>query len=407
MKSRLRPIILAGGVGKRLWPLSTETNPKQFIPIFKDYSLFDLTLQRINNSLFKKPIVVTSERYLEQTLEAFKRTGLEPSMIVLEPESKNTFAAISLAVSLSKNKPTDNFIVVPSDHYISMNKEFYISCKKAIKNIKNHGLHLFGVKPEYPSSEYGYIKVLKENTKQGIRFFEKPDYKKARKLIKQGDVFWNSGIFIFSGKWLLNKIIDIDFDFLTNIKKAIERGKTQGNLFYPEKNSFKKIKPISFDKGFVEKIKSISMIILDAGWTDLGSWAALRAHHDMMPNSLYQDLINSRIERPWGFFEILMENRSSKVKLLKVMPDQKLSLQRHKLRSETWYVIKGRAKVTRENEKFTLEVGDSVIIERNQIHSLENVESYPLEIVEIQTGEYFGEDDIIRIEDMYGRADLH
>ena len=403
MSKEFRPIILAGGIGKRLWPLSTESRPKQFIPIFKDLSLFDLTLQRINNSLFKNPIIVTSERYLKQIQDSFERTGLKPSLIVIEPESKNTFPPIIAASILSNKELKDEkFIAMPSDHYISNNQNFYKTCKKTLKTNKEN-LFLFGVKPEYPSQEYGYISRLKDR----IEFIEKPSTEIAKRLFKQRNIFWNSGIFIFSGKWLLNKITDIDFDFLTNIKKAIERGKTQGNLFYPEKNSFKKIKPISFDKGFVEKIKSISMVILDAGWTDLGSWAALRAHHDMMPNSLYQDLINSRIERPWGFFEILMENRSSKVKLLKVMPDQKLSLQRHKLRSETWYVIKGRAKVTRENEKFTLEVGDSVIIERNQIHSLENVESYPLEIVEIQTGEYFGEDDIIRIEDIYGRADLN
>ena len=149
------------------------------------------------------------------------------------------------------------------------------------------------------------------------------------------------------------------------------------------------------------------MIPLDAGWLDLGSWVSLRALDANQVPSFYGDSSIPRIERPWGFFQILMETSSTKVKLIKVMPKQKLSLQKHKFRSETWYVIKGRAKVNRENEKFTLELGDSIIIEKGQVHSLENVESEPLEIVEIQTGEYLGEDDIVRLEDMYGRADLH
>ena len=406
MQRNFRPIILAGGVGKRLWPLSTESNPKQFIPIFKDLSLFDLTLQRINNNLFKKPIVVTSQKYLEHVYKAFERTGLKPSLIVLEPESKNTYSAILLASLLAhKEKKEDKFIVMPSDHYISNNKSFYKSCKKSLEGHKGT-LNLFGISPEYPTSEYGYIRFNEDNSKK-IEFIEKPTPQKARELINNTNVYWNSGIFIFEKDWFVNQSKNLDPIFFNKIKASVKEGKKEKNLFYPESISFSSLKQDSFDHGFVEKCKDISMTKLDAGWSDLGSWVSLMALESNQSHSFYGDELSSRIERPWGFYQILMETDSSKVKLIRVMSHQKLSLQKHKYRSEKWFVVQGRAKVTRENEKFTLELGDSISIEKKQVHSLENIESFPLEIIEIQTGDYLGEDDIVRLEDIYGRADLH
>ena len=406
MSKKLRPIILAGGVGKRLWPLSTEYNPKQFIPIFKDLSLFDLTLQRVNNSLFKKPIVVTSEKYLKQISKAFERTGLKPSLIVLEPESKNTYSAITIATLLSNEElGKDRLIIMPSDHYISNNINFYQACKNALKEDKE-GLYLFGIKPEYASSEYGYIS-FDEGSSKKIEFIEKPNAKKVKKLLASNKVYWNSGIFIFGKSWFINKSRHLDPAFFKKIDSSAREGRQRGNLFYPENISFSSIKPISFDRGFVEKCEDISMIKLDAGWSDLGSWVSLMKLESNQAPSLYCDESTLKTERPWGFFQVLMETNSSKVKLIRVMPKQKLSLQKHQYRSEKWFVVQGKAKVTRENEKFTLELGDSISIEKEQIHSLENLGSSPLEIIEIQTGDYLEEDDIIRLKDIYGRADLH
>jgi len=403
MSTKLRPIVLAGGIGKRLWPLSTESRPKQFIPIFKELSLFDLTLQRINNSLFKKPVIVTSERYLKQIQNSFERTGLKPSLIVLEPENKNTFPPI-IAASILCNKELkdEKFIAMPSDHYVSNNQNFYKTCKKTIKSNKEN-LFLFGVKPEYPSQEYGYISQVKDK----IEFTEKPSAEIAKRLFKQENIFWNSGIFIFGKDWILNKSKEIDSINFKRIKEATKKGEKLGNLFYLKDSHFTKIEALSFDKGFVEKCNDITMLPLDAGWTDLGSWVSLRALEENQLPSIYEDTLDTKIERPWGFFQILLETSSTKLKLIKVMPKQKLSLQKHKFRSERWHVIKGRAKVVRDNEKFTLELGDTIDIEKSQTHSLENIEDDPLEIVEIQTGEYLGEDDIIRLEDIYGRVNLH
>jgi mannose-1-phosphate guanylyltransferase/mannose-6-phosphate isomerase-like protein (cupin superfamily) len=406
MSKKLRPIILAGGAGKRLWPLSTEYNPKQFIPIFKDLSLFDLTLQRVNNSLFKKPIVVTSQKYLKQVSKAFERTGLKPSLIVLEPESKNTYSAITLAALLSNEElGKDKLIIMPSDHYISNNMNFYQACKNALKG-DNEALYLLGIKPEYNTSEYGYISFDEGSTKK-IEFIEKPNTKKVQELLANNKVYWNSGIFIFGKSWFINKSRKSDPVFFKKIEASIKEGRQKGNLFYPEDISFSSITPISFDYGFVEKCKDISMIKLDAGWSDLGSWVSLMSLDSNQAPSFYGKELSSRIERPWGFYQVLMETDTSKVKLIRVMSHQKLSLQKHQYRSEKWFVVQGRAKVTRENEKFTLEIGDSINIEKKQVHSIENTESSPLEIIEIQTGDYLGEDDIVRLKDIYGRADLH
>ena len=409
---KIRPIILAGGIGKRLWPFSTEDNPKQFIPIFKDLSLFDLTIQRVNNNLFKKPIIVTADRYLDKIIASTEKTGLDAELIVLEPQGKNTYPAITLATALCINKLKDEcFIVMPSDHYISKNKKFYTSCRLSMKEMGNNKLVIFGVKPDFPSDQFGYI--LSSGEKGSIvkikEFIEKPDNKKTKILFTRANIFWNAGIFAFNGNWFLNEVRESNKTFLKNVVRSLALGSFEGNIFKPHAKSFEKIEKISIDKALIEKSKNVYMTPLEVGWSDLGSWASLSAFHrnPSSPVSLYKENHKEKIERPWGYFEVIMENKFSKIKLIQVMPGQKLSLQRHKYRSETWHLIQGKAKVTRGEEKFTLELGDSVNIARNQIHSLENPENIPLEIIEIQTGEYLGEDDIVRIEDIYGRADLH
>ena len=410
---KLRPILLAGGVGSRLWPLSTEDRPKQFIPIFKEFSLFDLTLQRLNKSkLFKKPIIVTSERYLAQVNDSLLRTGIEAERIILEPEAKNTFPAITMAIILALEKDkSENFIVTPSDHYISINKNFHDCCLLARSNLDKDGLILMGIAPKHPSKDYGYILTNPQETKfKSVQdFIEKPDLEKSKKLIKNPNVYWNAGIFIFNGAWYLNNLNSINSHALKEILKVIKKGTVESDCFYPSSILFNKLGKISFDKAFVEKIESSFMVELNAGWSDLGSWSALSALQRDPSSSmtLYSEGSYDRAEKPWGYFETLMETNTSKVKLLCVLPGERLSLQKHKHRSETWYVVHGIAKVTKDKERFTMETGDSVIIEKNQLHRLENLGDIPLQIIEVQTGSYFGEDDIIRIEDNYGRVDLH
>ena len=410
---KLRPIILAGGTGTRLWPLSTKHKPKQFLPFFGEYSLFDLTLQRLNQeNIFNKPIIVTSKNYMGYVEDSITRTGVEPEKIILEPCSKNTFPAISLSVLIALLKNRDEkFLITPSDHYISKNKEFHNACKLAMNNVDHEGLVLFGIKPENASSEYGYITTdhSEETICRVKNFVEKPDTDKAKELVDKPGTLWNSGIFIFKGSWFLETCNKINEDILKEISYLKPKQYPEPLYFLPDEDSFERISNSPFDKTFVEKNTENYVIPLKAGWSDLGSWVSLSALNKSLKDemNLFPESGNTREERPWGFFENLMETQTSKVKLLCIFPDQKLSLQKHKYRSETWYVIQGKAKVTKGNERFTLLSGDSIVIQQNEEHRVENLSEKDLEIIEIQTGTYFGEDDIIRIKDSYGRADLH
>jgi mannose-1-phosphate guanylyltransferase len=410
---KFRPIILAGGSGKRLWPLSTKKRPKQFISLFGDLSLFDLTLQRINNrDLFKKPIIVTSEEYLSLVEESLSKTGLEVERVILEPESKNTFSALALPVLASmKQNAEERYMVLPSDHYIPFNKSFYKTCT-TIKNLfRKEALTLLGVLPGNPSTEYGYISINPSNDELKCvkSFIEKPEIDKAKQLVKQPNTFWNSGIFCFDGKWLDESIKTYRPEMYSLLLDLLPAPEDDQIYFYPDKDKFSKLTDISFDKAIVESNTHNYLVTLDAGWTDLGSWHSLsnlqkQPEHGL---TLYADGDYPRTEKPWGYFEILFETEFSKVKILSVDPGQMLSMQMHEHRSETWYVTQGIATVTKEDTKLELYPGENIVIEQRERHRVQNFGSEVLEIIEIQTGTYFGEDDIVRFEDMYGRKDFH
>jgi mannose-1-phosphate guanylyltransferase len=410
---KFRPIILAGGSGKRLWPLSTKKRPKQFIPLFGDLSLFDLTLQRINNrDIFKKPIVVTSEEYLKLVEESLSKTGLEVEMVFLEPEPKNTFPALALPVLAAiRKKEVERYMVMPSDHYIPFNKSFYETSSNVLNLFKRDALILMGVTPNSPSTEYGYISTNPSNNilKKVKSFIEKPELEKAKLLIKQPDTLWNCGIFCFDGKWLNESIKEKSPDLHSLIMKLLPSKDLNQLYFYPNRETFSELDNISFDKAFVESNTNNYVVNLDAGWTDLGSWHSLsnlqkNPEHGL---TLYNEGNYPRTDKPWGFFEVLLETEFSKVKILSINSNQMLSMQMHEHRTETWYITQGVATVTLNNQIFELHPGESIIIDRKEKHRVQNFGNEVLEIIEIQTGTYFGEDDIVRFEDMYGRTDYH
>ena len=265
---KFRPIILAGGSGKRLWPLSTKEKPKQFISLFGDLSLFDLTLQRINNrDLFKKPIIVTSDKYLSLVEESLSRTGLGVEKVILEPASKNTFSALALPVlSAMKRNEEERYMVMPSDHYIPYNKSFYETCT-AIKNQFNREvLTLLGVLPDNPSTEYGYISFKPSNDELKLvkAFIEKPGLDKAKQLVKQPYTLWNSGIFCFEGKWLNESIKTKNLEMYSKLQDLLPASELDQIYFYPNQEKFSKLKDISFDKAFVESNTHNYVATLDA-----------------------------------------------------------------------------------------------------------------------------------------------
>ena len=216
-------------------------------------------------------------------------------------------------------------------------------------------------------------------------------------------------MFIFQGPWFIEATKTIDKGLFQEINAIKPKKYPSSLIFSPKRDKFRQLTDVPFDKAFVEKNKTNYVSVIDAGWSDLGSWISLSTLKRDLKNemTLFPDSGKLKEQRPWGFYEILMETETSKVKLISVSPNQKLSLQKHKYRTETWYVIQGEAKVTKGQERFSMLSGDSVIIRQNEEHRLENLSSDPLEIIEIQSGTYFGEDDIIRIKDSYGRADLH
>ncbi len=410
---KFRPIILAGGSGKRLWPLSTNRRPKQFLPLFGDFSLFDLTLQRVNNrDLFKKPIIVTSENYLSLIEESLSKTGVDVESVFLEPESKNTFSALALPVLVStKRNDEERYIVMPSDHYIPITKSFYETCSRVKNHFKRESLTLLGVLPDNASTEYGYISIKPSNEELKLvkSFIEKPELDEAKKLIKQPNTLWNAGIFCFEGKWLHKNIKKKDFEMFCLLKDLIPTSKFNDIYFYPDKKKFSKLNNISFDKAIVESNESNYVATLEAGWTDLGSWRSLselqkKPEHGL---TIYDEEDKPKIEKPWGYFQVLFETEFSKVKILSVEPNQMLSMQMHEYRAEIWHVIQGIATVTKGNTVLEICPGDSVVIDQKERHRLQNFGNEVLEIIEIQTGTYFGEDDIVRFEDIYGRKDFH
>ncbi|URQ68414.1 sugar phosphate nucleotidyltransferase [SAR86 cluster bacterium] len=410
---KFRPIILAGGSGKRLWPLSTKKRPKQFISLFGDLSLFDLTLQRINNrDLFNKPIIVTSEEYLSLVEESLSKTGLEVERVILEPESKNTFSALALPVlAAMKQNTEERYMVLPSDHYIPFNKSFYKTCTNIKNQFRKEALTLIGVTPDNPSTEYGYISIIPSNDelKRVKSFIEKPELDKAKQLVKQPNTFWNSGIFCFEDKWLNKSIKRYKQEMHSLLLDLLHTYEGDQIYFYPDKDKFSKLTDISFDKAIVESNPHNYLATLDAGWTDLGSWHSLSTLQKQPEHglTLYAEGDYPRIEKPWGYYEILFETEFSKVKILSVDPGQMLSMQMHEHRSETWYVTQGIATVTKGDTKLELYSGENVVIEQRERHRVQNFCNEVLEIIEIQTGTYFGEDDIVRFEDKYGRKDFH
>ena len=344
--------------------------------------------------------------------ESLSKTGLEVERVFLEPESKNTFSALTLPVLADlKRNEEERYMVMPSDHYIPFNKSFYETCTIIKNQFNRKALTLLGVSPDSPSIEYGYISLETSNDelKYVKSFIEKPELAKANLLMRQPNTLWNSGIFCFEGKWLSESIKTRRPVSHSQLNDLLPTSELNQIYFYPDKKKFSQLEDISFDKAFVESNKNNYVAILDAGWTDLGSWHSLsklqkNPEHGL---TLYNEGDNLRTEKPWGYFEVLFETEFSKVKILSVNPNQMLSMQMHEHRSETWYVTQGIATVTKADVNLKLYPGESVVINQKERHRVQNLGGEVLEIIEIQTGTYFGEDDIVRFEDMYGRTDFH
>lgn len=461
----MRVVILCGGSGSRLWPESREKFPKQFIPLLGSKSLLDLTVERVLGFNFKKiPIFITNKEHGFLVTKTLKKYNLKAD-VFLEPEGKNTCAAIYLAAKHSQK--SDNLLIMPSDHLIPDNKKFVRDILDIEKKLTPDQWITLGVKPTKPSEAYGYINVAKNTPKnlyKVIKFIEKPPRKIASQLILEKNYYWNAGIFISNANKVLNSIKKHAPDIAKHCDQNFENIKMnkETNQFNFSKNLFAKIPSKSIDYAVMEKENNIFLYPFNNEWSDVGSWDAIaeilkdEPSHErvvqiessnnfiksnnrtiatigiknliivdsdngtlickknnsekvksVVKNLLEQNFIEAKEHsfenRPWGRFENLLDNKYCKVKKIIVSPKKRLSLQYHNFRSEHWLVVLGTAHVSLDNKNLVLKQGDSIDIPIKSHHYIENKQDNDLIVIETQLGSYFGEDDIIRLDDPYDR----
>lgn len=443
-------VILCGGSGTRLWPLSRTLMPKQFIRLFNEKSLFDLTLRR--NVYAQKTIIVCNEAHYFLALDECGNKKIDK--FILEPFGKNTAAAITFAALCCDED--EILLVTPSDHLIEDETEY----KKALliaQSYANQGfLVTFGIKPNEPNTGYGYIKADKNGDVE--RFIEKPNLETAAKFIKEGGYYFNSGMFCFKAGVFLSEMKKYAPSIVKDVTAAIEGSANEPNLLKISPNFMDKIEDISIDYALMQKSLNIKMVPLDAGWSDMGSFDELskkiknegeslqigasenfiltkkptalvdvqnllvvdtkdalliaKKGSSQKVKEVYKHFSNSLPEicethtsvyRPWGSYEVLGEGSGYKMKKIVVKPGKRLSLQKHFKRNEHWVVVEGEALVTIDGNEAPLKQNESIYIKSGQIYRLENTTNSDLIVIEVQTGEYLGEDDIVRISDDYDR----
>lgn len=462
------PVILCGGDGTRLWPLSRQDFPKQFMSLFGDKSLLEMTLERLG--AFGQIEAIASEQHRFLIKEASERVGVHLNQI-LEPCGRDTAAAMALA-ALNADSAFDLMLFCPADHYIPETRKFLDMVRGATEIALGGSIVTFGVKPSVPSTAFGYIELgesLSDGARRGVRFWEKPDLKRAMEFTISKKYLWNSGIFMMRPSVLREALSRHVPEMFEICKSAVANGETDGSFFRPG-SEYLDAEANSIDYAVMEKEDRIAVFPFAGHWHDIGSWEALSEVAEKLEDgnrvlggddnikllntrdtlihssegrlavvigvddlviidtpdallvakkdqassvkSVVQDLkaegweqavSHRKVARPWGSFESIEKKDNFQVKRISVKPGGKLSLQSHKFRSEHWVVVSGTAHVFRGDEEFELLENQSTYIPQGVVHRLQNKGDCVLNIIEIQTGDYLGEDDIERFEDIYGR----
>jgi mannose-1-phosphate guanylyltransferase/mannose-6-phosphate isomerase len=471
MAPNLVPVILSGGSGTRLWPLSRECHPKQFLALAGEQSMLQATWTRVaelagNNA----PLVVTNEAHRFMVAEQLRQIGCTPAAILLEPAGRNTAPAIAAAALAATAGGADPLLLIlPSDHVIANEKAFRDAVRTAVPAASNGSLVTFGIVPTAPETGYGYIKAAPGNdgTSRVERFVEKPDDATARGYLESGGYYWNSGMFLFRATRYLEELGKHRPDILDACRKAFADAKRDTDFLRLDKAAFEACPSDSIDYAVMEKTDAARVLPIDVGWNDVGSWAALWqvTAHDDAGNACHGDVIalecrdsyawserrlvtmigldgtivvdtddallvarkdkvqqvkdvvkqlkdgkrgeailHRKVYRPWGAYDSIDMADRFQVKRITVKPGAALSLQMHHHRAEHWVVVSGTARVTRGDDVFLLGENESTFIPMGTKHRLENPGKVPLELIEVQSGSYLGEDDIVRFEDVYGRG---
>ena len=399
---KIKPVILCGGEGTRLWPKSRKNIPKQFID-FGGWTLFQKTLLRVKNPIYDYPIISTNLSYLNLVLRYLSKYRIKKYKIILEPFKKNTAPAI-LSSALLKEVPLEQpMIFFPSDHLIEKVNQFNRSINSNKKKLSEDNIFIFGIKPNSPSSQYGYFltKKISKNLNKVVKFIEKPNKNNAKKIVKKKG-YWNSGIFFARKDSIINNFRKYQFKTLNLCIHSVNRSKISKNVYYLNKKSFKKIQAKSFDYAILEKSNNINAIKLNIPWTDLGSWKEISIIFKNNRSKYFKK--NNVFYRPWGKYINLFSGKNFLVKELVVNSKSSISLQKHKHRSEHWTITSGKPEITINKRKFFKNVNETVFIPQGAIHRIENPSKKPVKIMEIQTGAILKETDIIRYKDIYGRV---
>ena len=399
---KIRPIILCGGAGTRLWPQSKNNLAKQFID-FGGWSLLEKTLNRVKTSTFDYPVISTNIRYLKLVKKYLKKFKVRKYKIVLEPSKRNTAPAI-LASALIKEIPNEQpLMFFAADHLIEKVSIFIKAINKNKANLTDQNIFVFGIKPTSASSEYGYFltKKIKSNINKVTKFIEKPKKNKANEIIKQKG-YWNSGMFFLRKDSIINNFKKYQPLIYRNCFKAVSLSRLIENTYYLNKKFFEKTPAKSFDYAILEKTKLINAIKLDIPWSDLGSWKEILKMYDKHKNKYYKK--KNVYYRPWGRYINLFEGRGFLIKELYVKYKGILSLQKHFHRAEHWLVTQGKPKITLNKENLLKKKNDHIFVPLGAIHRIQNLNKQPVKIIEAQVGSILKETDIVRFEDVYGRV---
>ena len=398
---KIRPVILCGGAGTRLWEDKKHHQPKQFID-FGGWNLMEKTLERIKNPIFDYPIISTNNKYLSQARRSLKNAKIKKYKIVLEPAKKNTAPAI-LSSALIKDIPLkQSLMYFAADHLIEKTSIFNRSIKNNIKNLDDKNIFIFGIKPTNPSSEYGYFLTKKiKNINKVSKFIEKPNILKAKQVIKKKG-YWNSGMFFLRKDSIINNFKKYQPKTYKSCLLSVNKSKYKNNTYYLNKSAFIKSVEKSFDYAILEKSKNINAIKLDIPWSDLGSWKEISKIFNKNKSKYFKK--KNVFYRPWGSYTNLFRGKNFLVKELNVKSKGILSLQKHHHRSEHWLITQGKPLITLNKKKISKSVNQSIYIPKGAIHRIENPFKINVKILEIQKGSILKETDIVRYQDIYGRV---
>lgn len=471
MPTIVQPVLLSGGSGTRLWPLSREAYPKQFLSLLGQRTMLQETWQRVAPLTGRAPIVVANEEHRFLVAEQLRQMQVHQPTLLLEPVGRNTAPAIAAAAVRAMREGDDPvLLVLPSDHAIADAEGFRRAVLQAAPAAQDGALVTFGIVPTAPETGFGYIqadaRAAGDGVRNVLRFVEKPDAATARGYLDAGGYYWNSGMFLFRASRLLEELRKFRPAIEQAARHALLHGAGDGDFVRLQREAFEACPSESIDYAVMEHTDAAMVLPVQIGWSDVGSWSALWdvSEHDAHGNAVHgevivldsrnslvharrlvalvgvdnlvvvetddavlvankakvqqvkdvvaclkrdersQAVLHREVHRPWGSYDSVDAGPGFQVKRIKVKPGAKLSLQSHTQRAEHWIVVRGTARVTRDNDVFDLFANQSTYIPIGAKHRLENPGETMLELIEVQSGDYLGEDDIVRYDDVYGRA---